>query len=221
MYAESDYLLLSGLQHIKFCPRQCALIHIEQVWTENFFTAEGRAQHEKVHSGFAESRRVVRTERAVKIASSALGLSGETDAVEFYKDGKIVPVEYKHGEPKADSCDEVQLCAQVLCLEEMLGCKIDEGALFYFKVRKRISVPITEELRAETAALAEVIARKYALMHLKIGRLLGKAYQGKRFRILIWISIFHNMCIARINQIHILEDFLMGRYHRKRWLLKK
>lgn len=155
MYAESDYLLLSGLQHIKFCPRQCALIHIEQVWNENFFTAEGRAQHEKVHSGFAESRRVVRTERAVKIASSALGLSGETDAVEFYKDGKIVPVEYKHGEPKADSCDEVQLCAQVLCLEEMLGCKIDEGALFYFKVRKRISVPITAELREETVALAE------------------------------------------------------------------
>ena len=155
MYAESDYLLLSGLQHIKFCPRQCALIHIEQVWNENFFTAEGRAQHEKVHSGFAESWRVVRTERAVKIASSALGLSGETDAVEFYKDGKIVPVEYKHGEPKADSCDEVQLCAQVLCLEEMLGCKIDEGALFYFKVRKRISVPITAELREETVALAE------------------------------------------------------------------
>ena len=155
MYAESDYLLLSGLQHIKFCPRQCALIHIEQVWNENFFTAEGRAQHEKVHSGFAESRRVVRTERAVKIASSALGLSGETDAVEFYKDGKIVPVEYKHGEPKADSCDEVQLCAQVLCLEEMLNCTIDEGALFYFKVRKRISVPITAELREETVALAE------------------------------------------------------------------
>ena len=154
MYAESDYLLLSGLQHIKFCPRQCALIHIEQVWSENFFTAEGRVQHEKVHSGLAESRRVVRTERNLKIASSALGITGCTDAVEFYADGKIVPVEYKHGEPKADSCDEVQLCAQVICLEEMLGCHIDEGALFYFKVRKRISVPITAELRAETVALA-------------------------------------------------------------------
>ena len=155
MYAETDYLLLSGLQHLKFCPRQCALIHMEQVWHENFFTASGRVQHEKVHSGFAESRRAVRIERDLKIASSVLGITGCTDAVEFYKDGKIVPVEYKHGEPKEDSCDEVQLCAQVLCLEEMLKCRIDEGALFYFKKRKRISVPITEELREETVSLAK------------------------------------------------------------------
>lgn len=155
MYQETDYLLLSGLQHIKFCPRQCALIHIEQLWHENFFTASGRVQHEKVHSGVDESRRVVRTERDLKIASRLLGVTGQTDAVEFYSDGKVIPVEYKHGEPKEDSCDEVQLCAQAICLEEMIGCRIDEGALFYFKVRKRVPVRITDELRAETTELAE------------------------------------------------------------------
>lgn len=155
MYQENDYLLLSGLQHIKFCPRQCALIHIEQQWSENFFTASGRVQHEKVHSGFAESRRAVRTERDLKIASSVLGIIGQTDAVEFYPDGKIIPIEYKHGEPKEDTCDEVQLCAQAICLEEMLNRKIDNGALFYFKTKKRISVAITDELRAETIALAK------------------------------------------------------------------
>ncbi|WP_294428970.1 CRISPR-associated protein Cas4 [uncultured Treponema sp.] len=154
MYQESDYLLLSGLQHIKFCPRQCALIHIEQLWHENFFTASGRAQHEKVHSGVGESRRIVRTERDLKIASSFLGITGQTDAVEFYSDGTVIPIEYKHGEPKEDSCDEVQLCAQVICLEEMLGCKIEEGALYYFKIRRRIPVKITDELRLETIELA-------------------------------------------------------------------
>lgn len=154
MYKESDYLLLSGLQHLCFCPRQCALIHIEQQWNENYFTAAGRIQHEKVHSGTTESRKILRTERNLSISSSILGLSGQTDAVEFYTDGRIVPVEYKHGEPKSDVCDEVQLCAQVICLEEMLNCKISEGALYYFKIRKRISIPITDSLRTETVNLA-------------------------------------------------------------------
>lgn len=154
-YSEEEYLHLNGLQHLCFCPRQCALIYVENQWHENFFTASGRVQHEKVHSGIGESRRVVRTERDLKIASRLLGVTGQTDAVEFYSDGKVIPVEYKHGEPKEDSCDEVQLCAQAICLEEMIGCRIDEGALFYFKVRKRVPVRITDELRAETTELAE------------------------------------------------------------------
>mgnify|MGYP000861547540 CR=1 FL=1 len=154
MYREEDYLLLSGLQHLRFCPRQCAFIHIEQLWTENFFTAQGRVQHEKVHSGSGESRGQVRTERSLRIASSELGLIGQTDAVEFYKNGTVIPVEYKHGSPKHDTTDEVQLCAQAVCLEEMLHCSICEGALFYFKVKKRIPVPLTEELRRETIQLA-------------------------------------------------------------------
>ena len=155
MYPESDYLLLSGLQHLRFCQRQCALIHIEQQWSENFFTAAGRVQHEKVHGGVPESRKNVKTERNLKIASARLGVTGCTDAVEFYSDGKIIPIEYKHGKPKENTSDEVQLCAQVICLEEMLGCTITEGALFYFKTRRRIPVPITDELRRETIELAE------------------------------------------------------------------
>ncbi|MBR6078544.1 MAG: CRISPR-associated protein Cas4 [Treponema sp.] len=155
VYHEEDYLHLNGLQHLRFCPRQCALIYVENVWHENYFTASGRVLHEKVHSGIGESRRVVRTERDLKIASSLLGITGCTDAVEFYSDGSIIPVEYKHGEPKEDSCDEVQLCAQAICLEEMLDCKITEGALFYFKIRRRIPVKITDELRKETIELAE------------------------------------------------------------------
>ena len=155
MHEEFDFLHLNGLQHLRFCPRQCALIYVENQWHENFFTASGRVQHEKVHSGVGESRRVVRTERDLKIASRLLGVTGQTDAVEFYSDGKVIPVEYKHGEPKEDTCDEVQLCAQAICLEEMIGCRIDEGALFYFKVRKRLPVKITDALRAETVELAE------------------------------------------------------------------
>lgn len=154
MYQESDYLLLSGLQHLRFCPRQCALIHLEQLWSENFFTASGRIQHEKVHSGVSESRKLVRIERDLKIASGLLGLVGKTDAVEFYSDGKIIPIEYKRGEPKENTCDEVQLCAQVICLEEMLNCVISEAAIFYFKIRKRVRVIITDDLRNETIRLA-------------------------------------------------------------------
>ncbi|MBR3672284.1 MAG: CRISPR-associated protein Cas4 [Spirochaetia bacterium] len=155
MYSESDYLLLSGLQHLCFCPRQCALIHIEQLWSENYLTASGRLQHEKVHSGLGESRKIIRIERDLKVSSSLLGISGKTDAVEFFADGRIIPVEYKHGEPKDDSSDEVQLCAQVICLEEMLHKEIAEGALFYFKIRKKIYIPITKELRTETIELAK------------------------------------------------------------------
>ncbi len=155
MYQEPDYLLLSGLQHLCFCPRQCAFIHVEQLWSENFFTASGRIQHEKVHSGIGESRNCVRTERDLKIASRRLGVTGKTDAVEFYSDGTVIPIEYKHGKPKEDFSDEVQLCAQAMCLEEMLGVQINQGALFYFKVRKRIPVDMSPELRQETIRVAE------------------------------------------------------------------
>lgn len=165
MYNESDYLMLSGIQHYKFCPRQCALIHLEQIWSENFLTAHGEVLHEKVHSGIGESRKVVKTERDLSIASSQLGIRGKTDAVEFYTDGKIIPVEYKHGSPKAETEDEVQLCAQVISLEEMLGTKISEGAIFYFKIKKRVPVKITDELRCETL---EIVKKFHQLIETKI-----------------------------------------------------
>lgn len=155
LYPEEEYLPLSGIQHYRFCERQCAFIHVEQMWTENFFTAHGRLLHERVHTAAAESRGKLRVERGLKISSSRLGLAGQTDAVEFYADGTVCPVEYKRGTKKTDTTDKVQLCAQAICLEEMLDIKIEKGFLFYDKIKKREEVLFTEELRDETQKLAD------------------------------------------------------------------
>lgn len=162
IFAESDLLPLSALQHICFCPRQCALIHVEQVWVENRFTAEGRVMHDRVDSGKSESRRGVRIAFALALRSLRLGLVGKADVVEFHRektpDGKTIwrpfPVEYKRGRPKKNNCDKIQLCAQALCLEEMLGHRIGNGALFYGKTRRRQDVAIDADLRKETEAMA-------------------------------------------------------------------
>lgn len=153
-YSEDDLIQLSALQHFIFCPRQCALIHVEQLWTENFFTAEGRVMHERVHEEGRESRGDVRIERGVPLCSMRLGLSGKADVVEFHRraDGVWLPfpVEYKRGKPKPDECDTVQLCAQAICLEEMLKKEIPAGALFYGKTRRRADVGFDEPLRRKT-----------------------------------------------------------------------
>ncbi len=177
MYTEDDLLQLSALQHLLFCPRQCGLIHIEQQWVENRFTAEGRLMHERVHSDGRESRGEIRTVFGVSFRSLALGVVGKADVVEFHltaKDGVTVidetlaakhqkddsrywqpfPVEYKRGKPKQDSSDLVQLCAQAICLEEMTGLAVPCGALFYGKKRKRQPVEFDAALRTETADAA-------------------------------------------------------------------
>lgn len=158
MYTEDDLAMISALQHLLFCPRQCALIHIEQQWTENRLTAEGRILHDRVHTSGIESRGKVRTEFNVPIQSLHLGLSGRADIVEFHleDDGfwHPYPVEYKRGKPKKDSSDLVQLCAQALCLEEMLHCDVPEGAFFYGKPRRRLSVAFDSALREKTAETA-------------------------------------------------------------------
>jgi len=162
MYPEDELIPISALQHLVFCPRQCALIHIEQAWTENVFTAEGRGLHEKVHETEAESRDGVRIVRGLRLRSLELGLVGQADVVEFHADAggaavhgldgryRAFPVEYKRGKPKIDVCDEVQLCAQAMCLEEMLGASIPRGALFYGRPRRRTEVEFTETLRQQT-----------------------------------------------------------------------
>lgn len=162
MYREDELLPISALQHLVFCPRQCALIHIEQLWSENVFTAEGRGLHEKVHETEAESRPGVRIVRGLRLRSLELGLVGQADVVEFHEDAgggavpgldgryRPFPVEYKRGKPKADVCDEVQLCAQAMCLEEMLATSIPRGALFYGRPRRRQEVEFTETLRQQT-----------------------------------------------------------------------
>lgn len=162
MYEESDLLMISALQHLIFCPRQCALIHIEQVWAENRFTMEGQILHEHVHNGTTENRKHFRTECGMQIRSLELGITGITDIVEFeYETSKrkkiidIIPVEYKRGKAKKNNSDNVQLCAQAICLEEMLGVPVERGQIYYGKQRKRHDVNFDSELRTmvtETAA---------------------------------------------------------------------
>jgi CRISPR-associated exonuclease Cas4 len=170
MFTEDDLLPLSALQHLLFCERQCALIHVEQVWVENPLTAEGRHLHERVDAGQAESRGGVHIARGIPLRSLRLGLSGKADLVEFHRlpEGqagavlggrpgtwRLLPVEYKRGRPKAHRADEVQLCAQAICLEEMLGANVPVGALFYGETRRRQEVTLDAALRALTEATAE------------------------------------------------------------------
>ena len=153
-----DLIMISALQHYAFCPRQCALIHIEQIWTESGRTAEGRIMHDRVHDESRESRGDVRIDYGVSIRSLRLGLIGKADVVEFHRrpDGSWLPfpVEYKRGKPKVDACDLVQLCAQAICLEEMLSVAIPAGALFYGQTRHRLDVVFDEGLRRETEEMA-------------------------------------------------------------------
>ncbi len=158
-YSEEDYLPLSGIQHFAFCRRQWALIHIENQWAENERTVDGTIMHEKAHSGDVESRGDVVIMRALRVFSATLGVSGECDVVEFNRNADGIslnghdglwqpyPVEYKRGKPKEHNADEMQLCAQAMCLEEMLCCTIPCGALFYGEPRRRTEVEFTPELR--------------------------------------------------------------------------
>ena len=163
-FSDSDLLPLSALQHFIYCPRQCALIHLEQQWTENRFTAEGRAQHDRVDRPEHETRDGIRTEYAVLLRSLKLGLIGKADVVEFQEiEGAqcAFPVEHKRGRPKPTHCDLVQLCAQAICLEEMSDIDIGEGAIFYGQPRRRQNVEFTADLRAETEQTAAAL---HALM---------------------------------------------------------
>ena len=164
MFTEDELIPLSALQHLLFCERQCALIHIEQAWAENRFTAEGRIMHERVDGAGRESRGRVRTVNGLLLRSLRFGLSGKADAVEFHREGddasddasvwRPFPVEYKRGKPKQNDCDLVQLCAQALCLEEMLEVAVPEGALYYGKPRRRLAVVFDDVLREKTKEAA-------------------------------------------------------------------
>jgi CRISPR-associated exonuclease Cas4 len=158
MYNEDDLLMISALQHLLFCPRQCALIHIEQQWTENRLTAEGRILHERVHTAAKESRSKIKIEFDVPIRSLRLGIIGRTDIVEFHLQDngcwQPFPVEYKRGRPKKNDSDRVQLCAQAICLEEMLGVEVATGALFYGTKKRRIEIVFDQSLRQITTEAA-------------------------------------------------------------------
>ncbi|MEG1543537.1 MAG: CRISPR-associated protein Cas4 [Tannerellaceae bacterium] len=163
-YGDEDLLMLSGIQHVTFCERQWALIHIEQQWADNRLTVEGDWMHQKVDDPLCMDRnKGVVTLRSVTLVSRILGLYGISDVVELNASSldlnsirhpkypglwTLTPVEYKHGKPKKNKVDEVQLCAQALCLEEMYAISIEKGFLYYGETRHRVEVFFTEELRA-------------------------------------------------------------------------
>lgn len=158
METETDFVPLSALQHYLYCPRQCALIHVEQVWAENRFTAEGRVLHEATAEAGHEKRRGLRVATAMPLVSRRLGVSGIADLIEMHQGGdgrwRPFPVEYKRGKPKSHKADEVQLCAQAMALEEMFSVELTVGALFYGETRRRVGVPLDDELRQLTAQIA-------------------------------------------------------------------
>jgi CRISPR-associated exonuclease Cas4 len=161
-YSQDDYLMISGIQHFKFCRRQWALIHVEQQWAENEHTVIGELMHKKAHDPYlTEKRKDILVVRDLPVSSRSMGVSGECDIVEFHKceDGvklyghrgtySLYPIEYKKGKPKASNEDELQLMAQAMCLEEMFSTKITEGAIFYGETRRRKPIVFTDELRDE------------------------------------------------------------------------
>jgi CRISPR-associated exonuclease Cas4 len=180
-YTEDELLPLSALQHLLFCERQFALIHVEQAWQENRLTAEGRLLHRKAHEGRPQTRDHQRVTRGLPLHSLQLCLTGQADVIEWQppddlpeppgdlsmaerfrradqterRRWTVVPVEYKRGRPKSNDCDRVQLCAQALCLEEMLRIDVPRGQLFYGMNRRRVDVPFTHELRATTRSAAQ------------------------------------------------------------------
>lgn len=154
-------IMLSALQHWSYCPRQCALIHVEQAFDENVHTMRGNAVHQRVDEPGFESFEGVRSEHALPVWSERLGLIGKCDIVEFYPDGRIYPVEYKHGRKRAKLHDDLQLAAQAICLEEMTGKPVTHGAIYHHTSRRRREVAITDTLRHQ---VEETVAAVRALL---------------------------------------------------------
>ena len=178
-YDEDDLLPISALQHLLFCERQAALIHVERLWAENELTVQGRQLHERADSGKRELLRGRAEGRAGGAGGAAAvvhssGVWGKADVVEFPPAGPPRPVEYKRGKPKRDGSDAVQLCAQAICLEEMLGVSVPLGVLFYGVTRDRLEVAIDDALRARTA---EAAGRMHELM--RTGHTPAAALQAK------------------------------------------
>ncbi len=150
MFTDDQLLPISALQHLIFCARQCALIHVERLWAENHLTVQGRHLHDKAHEGKSETIDGVRIARGLWLKSNRLGITGQADVVEFHPENLIVPVEYKRGKPKKDDSDRLQLCAQALCLEDMRNATIEFGNLFYGARKRRTEVKFDAELRETT-----------------------------------------------------------------------
>ncbi len=204
-YQEDDYIMLSALQHFIYCPRQCALIHLEQQWVENRYTAEGKVLHERADSSKNSRQGSIRYVRSLPICSQRLGLSGQADVVEFHDNGTVFPVEYKRGRPKQDRCDDVQLCAQALCLEEMLNIDIAKGALFYGQKKRRKEIVFDHELRQLTKDICHAV---HTL--LEKGKTPPAVYSAKCDQCsLLSICLPHN-CGQRQSVEHYMKRMLGG-----------
>lgn len=173
-YREEEFLQLSGVQHFKFCRRRWALIHVENQWEENYHTIDGELMHQHAHDGdFRESRGDVIITRAMPVFSHTLGVSGQCDVLEFYREANGIslagqeglwrpfPIEYKRGKPNPQAGEVLQLCGQAMCLEEMLTCEIPEGALYYGELRRRYPVEFTKEIRQEVKDCLEEMHQLY------------------------------------------------------------
>lgn len=210
-YREEDFLMLSGIQHYAFCPRQWAFIHIEQQWKENYFTIMGNIMHENAHNkDFTEKRKDMVITRGMPVFSRTLGIRGDCDVVEFHRDANGIPlknydgtyqpypVEYKRGKPKEHDADALQLCAQAMCLEEMLVCKISKGFLYYGETRRRLELLFDEELRQK-------VISSFEKMHL----LYEKRYtpKGKTTKACKACSLAE-LCIPKLNRNKSVADYL-------------
>ncbi len=208
---KEDFLMLSGIQHYAFCPRQWAMIHIEQQWEENYYTVDGKIMHTNAHDKeFTEKRGNVIITRGLAIHSRELGISGTCDVVEFHKQEQgiflsqygenyiPIPVEYKRGKPKEHNADELQLCAQAMCLEEMLVCEIPKGYLYYGETKKRQEVYFTKELR-------EKVSESFKRMH----ELFQKQYtpKGKKTKRCQSCSL-KNLCLPVIEKTVSVKTYL-------------
>lgn len=177
-YKEDDFLMLSGIQHFVFCKRQWALIHIEQQWKENYFTVDGNIMHENAHDhGFTEKRKDILITRGMPVFSRTLGISGTCDVVEFHRNEEgialkhteglflPVPIEYKRGKPKEHDADALQLCAQAVCLEEMLVCRIESGFLYYGETKRRQETVFDDGLREQVVMMCGKMHEYFARQH--------------------------------------------------------
>lgn len=211
MYAEEDYLMLSGIQHFAFCRRQWALIHIEQQWEENYQTTAGELMHKKAHDETSfEKRGDLLVVRGLRIASHELGLSGQCDVVEFHQekegielfgyDGKWnpFPIEYKRGSPKEDNADELQLCAQAICLEEMLQTPIQMGYLYYGEKRRRTCVEFSDNLRTEVRKMSEEMHDLFRKGYTP------KARYGKRCK----ACSLENLCVPKLQKNTNVREYI-------------
>lgn len=213
-----SYLLISGIQHYLFCPRQWGLIHIEHQWAENSFTVEGDVLHSRVHDSDSSFKRgELLSLTSMRVSSERLGIEGVCDAVEFRsasdgvelfgRSGKwmVMPVEYKRGGTKRDECDIMQVVAQALCLEEMFGCRIERGAIYYGKTRSRDYFEIDDDLRKRLISTVEEMHRFYDRHCTPKARRTKKCSNCSLLDICI-PSIFEDQSVSEYVQSHIKDS---------------